>query len=75
VSRVGDIIGVGEGRQRLIARGLDASTVDEVLAFRAWMMRAADPTLEPTEADERYAQTAFGGRAYLEAVAPELLDA
>jgi hypothetical protein len=74
VSRRGDTIGAEEGRQRLIARGFGNGDADTVLAFQTWMRRGNDPALEPTTADEQYART-FDARAYLEAVAPEKLDA
>ena len=74
MSRRGDIIGAREGRQALIARCFKDGDADQVLAFRTWMQRGLDESIEPTAADEQYART-FNARAYLEAVAPELLHA
>lgn len=73
--RVGDVIGPRETRSQLIARGFSSPEADEIMAVKTFLNRAGDPDLEPTRADHDYQRGALSGLGYLQAVAPEVIDA
>ena len=63
-------------RNHLIASGIDAATVDEVIAFRVFLERWGDPENASDEAlahVRAYAWREIDGSAFLAIEAPELL--